>query len=65
MHNAITQSWKINQRLAMFQGYGLTRYRKCKTNITIPMEYGLSKEQENKKRGCMDGNPNKCFREKA
>ena len=51
MHNAITQSWKINQRLAMFQGYGLARYRKCKTNITIPMERGLSKEQENKKKG--------------
>ena len=44
MHNAITQSKKINQTLPTFQGYGLTRYRKCKTNIIIPKERGLSKE---------------------
>ena len=34
MHNAVTQSKKINQTLAMFQGYGLARYRKCKTDYS-------------------------------
>ena len=29
-----------------FQGYGLARYRKCKTYITIPRERSLSKELE-------------------
>ena len=35
MHNAITQSRKVNQTLPTFQGHDPTRYRKCKTNITI------------------------------
>ena len=38
MHNAITQSWKVNQILPTFQGYGPVRYKKCKTDIAIPME---------------------------
>ena len=38
MHNVITQSGKVNQTLPTFQGYGLARYKKCKTNIAIPME---------------------------
>ena len=46
MHNAITQSRKIKQTLPTFQGYGLARYRKCKTYIDIPMEHSPSKEQE-------------------
>ena len=46
MHNAITQSWKVKQTLPTFQGYGLARYRKCKTDIAIPMERGPSKVQE-------------------
>ena len=64
MHNATTQSGKINQTLPMFQGYGLTRYRNCKTDIAIPKECGLGKEQENKM-GCMHGDPNTCSREEA
>ena len=64
MHNAITQSKKVNQTLPMFQGYGPTRYRKCKTNIAIPKERGLSKKQENK-RGYMEGDFNTCSREET
>ena len=44
MHNAITQSKKVNQTLPMFQGYDPARYRKCKTDIAIPKECGLSME---------------------
>ena len=33
----------------MFQGYGLARYKKCKTNIAILKECGPSKKQENKR----------------
>ena len=44
MHNAITQSRKINQTLPTFQGYGLARYGKSKTDIATPRERGLSKE---------------------
>ena len=46
MHNATTQSEKVNQTLSMLQGYGLVRYRKCKIDIAIPRERGPSKEQE-------------------
>ena len=46
MHNAMTQSRKVNQTLPTFQGYSPTRYKKCKTVIAIPKEHGLSKEQE-------------------
>ena len=35
MYNAITQSKKINQTLPTIQGYGPTRYWKCKTDIII------------------------------
>ena len=38
MHNVITQSGKVNQTLPTFQGYGPARYKKCKTDIAIPME---------------------------
>ena len=44
MHNATTQSGKINQTLPMFQGYGLARYRKCKIDIVIPRECDPRKE---------------------
>ena len=44
MHNAITQSKKVNQTLPMFQGYDPARYRKCKIDIAIPKERGLSME---------------------
>jgi len=40
------ESKKVKQTLPTFQGYGLARYMKCKTNIVIPRECGLSKEQE-------------------
>ena len=46
MHKAITQSRKIKQTLLMSQGYGLVSYKKCKTDIAIPREHGLSKVQE-------------------
>ena len=46
MHNAMIQSEKINETLPTFQEYDPTRYRKCKTDITIPRERGPSKEQE-------------------
>ena len=46
MHNAITQSRKDKQTLPTSQGYGLTRYRKCKTNIDITKERNPSKKQE-------------------
>ena len=49
MHNAITQSKKVKQTLPTFQGYGPKRYIKCKTDIAIPKECGLSKEQEKRK----------------
>ena len=49
MHNAITQSEKVNQTLPTFQGYGPARYRKCKTDIVIPREHGPSKKQESKR----------------
>ena len=49
MHNAITQSRKINQTLPTFQGYGPARYGKSKIEIFIPRECGPSKEQENKR----------------
>ena len=42
MHNAITQSRKINQTLPTFQGYGLARYGKSKIDIATPRECGLS-----------------------
>ena len=45
MHNAITWSKKIKEKLPTSQGYDLARYRKCKTNIALPKECGLSKEQ--------------------
>ena len=48
----------------MFQGYGPTRYRKCKTDITRLRECGPSKKQECK-RGYLEGNPNICSREEA
>ena len=38
MHNVITQSGKVNQTLPTFQGYGPTKYKKCKIDIAIPME---------------------------
>ena len=44
MHNAITQSKKVNQTLPTFQGYDPSRYRKCKADIAIPRECGPSKE---------------------
>ena len=44
MHNATTQSKKVNQTLPTFQGYGPARYRKYKTDIVILKEHGLSKE---------------------
>ena len=34
MHNAITQSRKVNQTLPTFQGYGPVRYKKCKIDIS-------------------------------
>ena len=37
---------KVIQTLPMFQGYGLARYKKCKTDIATPKECGPSKEQE-------------------
>ena len=46
MHNATTQSRKVNQTLSTFQGYGPARYRKCKIDIVMPRECGPSKEQE-------------------
>ena len=64
MHNAITQSKKVNQALPMFQGYDPARYRKCKTDIAIPKEHGLSMEQENKI-GYMEGDFNTCSREET
>ena len=44
MYNLTTQSEKVNQTLPTFQGYGPTRYRKCKTDIAIPREHCPSKE---------------------
>ena len=35
---------KVIQTLPMFQGYGVARYKKCKTDIAIPEECGPSKE---------------------
>ena len=49
IHNATTQSKKVNQTLPTFQWYGPVRYRKCKTDIAIPREHDPSKEQENQK----------------
>ena len=46
MHNAITQSRKVKQTLSLLQGYVLVRYRKCKTDIAIPIIHGSSKEQK-------------------
>ena len=37
---------KVIQTLPTFQGYGPTRYKKCKIDISIPRECGPSKEQE-------------------
>ena len=48
MHNPITQRRKVKQTLPTSQGYSRARYRKCKTNIAIPRECDLSKEQEDK-----------------
>ena len=48
----------------MFQGYGPLSYRKCKTNIAIPREYGPYKKHE-KLGGYMEGDPNTFSREKA
>ena len=64
VHNAITQSGKVNQTFPTFQRYGPARYGKCKSNIAIPRECDPSKKQENKK-GYMEGDPNTCFREEA
>ena len=65
MHNATTQSKKVKQTLPTFQGYGLARYRKCKTDIAMPRERGPGKEQEKIKWYKERGNPNTCSREKA
>ena len=35
MHNAITQSGKVNQTLLTFQGYSPARYKKFKLDIAI------------------------------
>ena len=64
MHNAITHSGKVNQTLPTFQGYGPERYKKCKSDIAIPKERGLSKKQENKRR-YTEGDPNTYSREEA
>ena len=39
-------SRKINQTSPMFQGYGPTRYMKCKSDIVIPNDRGPSKVHE-------------------
>ena len=49
----------------MFQGYGLARYRKSKIDIATAREHDPSKEQENKKMGYMNGDPNTCSREET
>ena len=64
MHNAITHSGKVNQTLPTFQGYGPEKYKKCKSDIAIPKEHGLSKKQENKRR-YTEGDPNTYSREEA
>jgi len=46
MHNASTQNRKLNQTLPTFQGYGLARYKKSKSDIVIPKERGPSKVRE-------------------
>ena len=46
MHNGFTHSKKIKQTLPTFQGYGPTRYKKCKTYIVISRECSPSKKQE-------------------
>ena len=64
MHNATTQSGKVDQTLPTFQGYGPARYKKCKTDIVIPKECGPSKDQEYK--GYKErGSPNTCSKEEA
>ena len=57
MHNAITQSGEVKQILPTFQGYGLARYMKCKTDIAIPRERGPIKEQEKLKGTRRGGTP--------
>ena len=57
MHNAITQSEEVKQILPTFQGYGLARYMKCKTDIAIPRERGPIKEQEKLKGTRRGGTP--------
>ena len=48
----------------MFQGYGLARYRKCKTNIAIPRE--RAQARNGKSKGYKErGNPNTCSREEV
>jgi len=49
----------------MFQGYGPTRYRKCKKDITIPRERGPIKEEEKLKGYKERGNPNTRYRERG
>ena len=55
---------KVNRTLPTFQEYRPVRYRKCKTDITIPRECGLSKEREDK--GYMErGTLIHCSKEEA
>ena len=64
MHNGFTHSKKIKQTLPTFQGYGPTRYKKCKTYIVISRECSPSKKQE-KKWYKERGNPHTCSKEEA
>ena len=56
MHNATIESRKVNQTLPTFQGYGPTRYWKCKIDIAIPKERSPIREQE-KVKGIHRGGP--------
>ena len=60
IHNAITQSGKVKQTLSTFQGYGSTRYRKCK--IDICHTQGIRpKQSAGMIKDTWGGNPNTRF----
>ena len=62
MHNAITQSGKVNQTLLTFQGCGTARYKKCKIDISCKRN---KQGAEKVKGSTWRGGPNTYSREEA
>ena len=45
----LSHSGKVKQTMPTFLGYGLARYKKCKSDIAIPKERGQAKCKKDKR----------------